>query len=117
MGWKGLAPEVQDAASTADLAEGARGRGPEPSHLLGTPVPSPGQPAPHRPLVPSVREFCTLAPQFPQPTQRQFSFVLLSRLTAGWQSATTVTGKVPSGMQPRLALLAGSFPAACSQLL
>lgn len=36
-------------------------------------------------------------------------------LTARWQSATTVMGKVPSGMHPRLGLLAGTYT--CSQLL
>lgn len=106
LGWKGPDPEVQDAASTADLAEGARGTEQNP----GTPW------AGSTPQTPGTLSEGALllhpAPHSPRCSPGSFG------LTARWQSATTATVKAPSEMQPGLGLLAGASPSpTCSQLL
>lgn len=111
LGWKGPDPEEQDAASTADLAEGAR---PEPSHPLGTPVPSPGQRAPYREIPGTLSEgalyTCTLLP-----TAHTVPVLLCAALQAA-------LGSQPGGRVPpqwwekcfRNAVLAGTYPHALS---
>lgn len=116
--WKGPDPEVQDAASTADLAEGARGTEQSPVTSWALLCPALGSEHPTDPWYPQRGSSVCLQPA-PQSPHRASSPLFCSPgsfgLTARWQSATTVMGKAPSGMQLRL--LAGTNPATCSQLL